>query len=101
MNPMKSHPMSLDRMIFEFNASVYATSLYILVCSCLDEGERPTLGQARKVWNGTEESLLQAARELVDLRILQPMQEPFDFNRPLYLNPRERWAWCKRALEAS
>ncbi|MEN6437893.1 MAG: hypothetical protein ABFD97_04875 [Syntrophobacter sp.] len=96
MNPMRSNPMNLDRMIFEFNASVYATSLYILICSHLDEGERPTLEQARGVWNGTEESLVQAAHELIDLGILQPMNIPFDNNRPLYLNPRERWAWCKR-----
>lgn len=101
MNPMRSNPMHLDRMIFEFNASVFATSLYILICSHLDEGERPTLNHARRAWNGTAESLIQAARELIELRVMQPLDDPFDLNKPLYLNPREKWAWCKRAMPAS
>ncbi len=98
MNPMSSHPMTMDRMIFEFNASVHATSLYLIVCSYMDEGVEPTLNQVLEAWNGSDEDLVQAVKELSDFRILQPM-EPMDFNRILYPNPREHWSWCKSAKE--
>lgn len=94
MFTMPSKPMTMDRMIFECNAGVYATSLYIILCSRIDDGEKPTLNSALEVWNGTEEKLLEAAGELVDLRIIRPI-EPLDFNRRVHLNPREEWAWCK------
>ncbi len=94
MNPMKSHPMSMDRMIFEVNASVFATSLYMLLCSHLDEGEKPTLNLARRAWNSTEEKLAEAARELVDLNILEPM-DPLEFDLPISINPREKWFWTR------
>ncbi len=96
MIPMKSHQMSMDRMIFELNASVHATSLYMLLCSFLDGGERPTLNLARSAWNGTEENLVEAARELIGLNVLHPM-EPLEFDRPISINPREKWVWTQHS----
>jgi len=97
MNPMHAHPMSMDRMIFELKASIFATSLYLLICSHLDEGERPTLNNAREAWNGTEENLVQAAVELMERRVLASAA-PLDFDQPLFVNPREKWLWCNRQL---
>jgi len=94
MNPMGVHPMNMDRMIFDFNPSVFATSLYIILCSHIDEGERPTLNHALRAWNSTEENLIQAAKELIDLNILKSL-EPLDLDGRLSLNPREKWSWCK------
>jgi hypothetical protein len=94
MNPMKAHPMSMDRMIFEMKASVLATSLYMLLCSHLDEGQKPTLNLARRVWNSTEEDLAEAARELIGLNVLKPI-DPLEFDLPISINPREKWIWTQ------
>jgi len=77
----------MDRAIFHLNAGVPATSLYILICSLLDEGEAPTLEQAREMWNGTEENLNQAIDELTKRGILEPAQ-PWanDKSKRLYLS---------------
>jgi hypothetical protein len=98
MNPMKFHPMKMDPMIFEFNAGVYATSLYLLICSYLDEGQQPTLNQVLKSWNSTEGNLVDAVKELSDFRILKPM-ESLDYDGELLLNQRENWCWCKAAKD--
>ncbi len=90
--------MKMDPMIFEFNAGVYATSLYLLICSFIDEGETPTLNRVLQVWNGTQDNLVEAAKELGDSRILEPM-ESLDYDRELLVNPREKWIWCKQRFE--
>jgi hypothetical protein len=81
----------MDRAIFHLNASVYATSLYILICSMLDEGQQPTLDVARGQWTGTDENLGQAVDELTRRGILQPLPplEPGSGAR-LYLTPNWR-----------
>ena len=94
MNPMKSHRMKMDPMIFEFNAGVYATSLYLLICSFIDEGQKPTLGMVLPAWNSTEDNLVGAAKELTDFRILKPI-DPLDLDSELVLNSRENWCWCE------
>lgn len=94
MNPMKYHPMKMDPMIFEFNAGVHATSLYLIICSFLDEGVKPTINQVLKAWNATEEDLAKAVGELCEHRILKPTDQ-LQHDRELLLNPRENWAWCK------
>jgi protein tyrosine phosphatase len=96
MNPIKFHPMKMDPMIFEFNAGVYATSLYLLICSLLDEGQKPTLNQALPAWNSTQDNLVEAVKELSGFRILKPMAS-LDYDEELLLNPRENWSWCKAA----
>jgi hypothetical protein len=96
MNPMKFHPMKMDPMIFEFNVGVHPTSLYLLICSCLDEGQKPTLGMVRQAWNGTEDKLLESVKELSGFGILKPV-DSLDHDTELLLNPRESWHWCKAA----
>lgn len=96
MNPMKWHPMKMDPMIFELNAGVHATSLYLIICAYQDEDEKPTLNNVMNAWNGTEEELVRAVGELNELRVLKPM-EPLQYDRELLLNIREDWAWCKMA----
>ena len=62
----------IDRNIFHLKVSMPTTSLYILVCSILDEGESPTLIRAKEMWNGTEEDFYEAVNELIKRGILQP-----------------------------
>ncbi len=98
MNPMHFHPMKMDPMIFEFNAGVYATSLYLLICSLLDERQKPTLNRVLPAWNSTEDHLVEAVKELSGFRVLKPMKS-LDYDRELLLNPREDWYWCKTAKD--
>ena len=62
----------MDRAVFHLKAGVPATSLYILICSLLDEGEAPTPERAKRMWNGTEEDLIEAIHELTERGILEP-----------------------------
>lgn len=82
--------MHMDRAIFQLNASVEATSLYILICALLDQGESPTVERACVQWHGTRETLLKAAEELVQRGVLEaPL--PASHDEPLKLTPKERW----------
>lgn len=82
--------MHMDRAIFNLQASVEATSLYILLCALMDQGETPTLSLARTKWNGNEESLFKAAEELMQRGVLQETS-PIGDDLPLVVNPSERW----------
>lgn len=84
--------MHMDRLIFELKASVEATSLYILMCAFLDQGEAPTLELSKSRWNGDEASLVTAAAELMDLGVLErAMPVPMDV--PLTIMPSSLWHW--------
>lgn len=83
--------MNMDRAIFDLDASVEATSLYIILCALMDAGVAPTLEQARLKWNGTEGSLAAAAEELVRRGVLGvrlPLSEE------MHLHPTTRDQWC-------
>jgi hypothetical protein len=80
----------MDRLIFELNASVDATSLYILLCALAEGGSAPTLNDARTRWNGTAEALTRAAEELMDRGVLEKNQ-PLDPDQPIQINPAEKW----------
>ncbi|NSW86332.1 MAG: hypothetical protein HPY84_08435 [Syntrophobacteraceae bacterium] len=82
--------MNMDRAIFDLNASVEATSLYILLCALLDQGSPPTLTLAREKWNGTTESLVKAAEELLERGVLD-VAPPFNDDEHLHPCPRDRW----------
>ncbi|MEM5785666.1 MAG: hypothetical protein AAGU11_00030 [Syntrophobacteraceae bacterium] len=82
--------MNMDRAIFELNASVEATSLYILLCALMDQGRSPTLEEAGAKWAGTEESLLSAAQELIERCVLISMV-PIPRNQHLHPTTRDRW----------
>jgi hypothetical protein len=83
--------MNMDRAIFALDASVEATSLYIILCSLMDAGTAPTLSHALSKWNGTEPSLLAAAEELVRRGVLN-VRLPI---RPdEHLHPTTRDQWC-------
>lgn len=81
----------MDRAIFELNAGVEATSLYILLCALLDQGEDLTLNRARAQWNGDDEDLSAAAAELVRRGVLRAA-EPLGGDTPLAVTPREEWS---------
>jgi hypothetical protein len=66
---MNSH---MDRAIFHLGASVTATSLYILICSLLDEGQLPMMDRIRVLWNGTQEDLSNSVEELISRGVLEP-----------------------------
>lgn len=82
--------MYMDRNIFNLDASVEATSLYILLCALTEESEFLTLERASRRWNGTGEGLLQGATELMARGVLEeaPLVKP---NQPLYLTPSNQW----------
>jgi hypothetical protein len=82
--------MYMDRAIFDLKATVEATSLYILLCALVDQGETPTLNRATVQWNGNRESLARAAEELMERSVLEKSQ-PMDGDRPLKINPKEEW----------
>lgn len=85
-----SMDMHMDRAIFHLNAGVPATSLYILICSLLDEGQSPTLERAKKMWSGTSEALSEAIDELVSRKILLPV-DPGSNGSPVALDLSSNW----------
>jgi hypothetical protein len=71
----------MDRAIFDLNASVGATSLYILICALLDQGEQGiTLDRVSLQWNGSREELHVAAEELVRRGVLSGGDGHFHVN---------------------
>ena len=68
--------MHMDRSIFNLEASVEATSLYILLCALADEKEPLTLERASLQWNGTGKDLLEAAAELLQRGVLTGESTP-------------------------
>jgi hypothetical protein len=84
--------MHMDRNIFNLRVSVEATSVYILICSLLDQGQSPTLQQIRSLWNGTEDSLRRALLELMERQVLSSARDlPEDY--PLAVYPGNQWKW--------
>ncbi len=82
--------MHMDRAIFNQKASVEAVSLYIIVCSLLDEGLSPNLDYIRSRWSGDEEALHKAIDELAGCGILQsgtPVRE----EDTLRVNASDKW----------
>ncbi len=86
--------MHMDRAIFELNASVEATSLYIIICSLMDEGLHPTLENIRFRWSGTEEALHEAVRELGACGVAAT-RGPVEEGQHIHLNPRNDWG-CRQ-----
>jgi len=82
--------MHMDRAIFELNASVEATSLYILICALMDQGESPTLERAIVQWHGTMETLLKAAEELMQRGVLEK-STPISKEQPVRVNSSDKW----------
>lgn len=82
--------VQMDRAIFDLKASVEATSLYILLCAIVDDGESPTLSMARAKWNGTPETLTGAAEELVTRGVLRA-SGPITLDTPLTVISSENW----------
>jgi hypothetical protein len=80
----------MDRAIFNLGTSVEATSLYILLCALLDQGELLTLGRAAVQWNGTGEELKKAAEELAERGVLAT-SKPLTQDQPLQLNSPGEW----------
>jgi hypothetical protein len=80
----------MDRAIFNLGTSVEATSLYILLCALLDQGELLTLDRAGVQWNGTGEELIRAAEELVERGVLAAIK-PLTQDQPLQLNSPGEW----------
>lgn len=82
--------MNMDRAIFELNASIEATSLYILLCALMDQGRPPTIEEALPKWAGTEESLIAAVEELIG-RCVILCALPVPKTRHLHLTTRDKW----------
>ena len=84
--------MHLEQAIFELKASVEATSLYILICSLMDDGRKPSLREARPRWTGSGEALDAALEELSRLRVLAG-GGPSHEEEPIHFNPSHLWRW--------
>jgi hypothetical protein len=82
----------MDRAIFNLKTSVEATSLYILLCALMDQGETLTLDRARVQWSGTNEELVRAAEELAERGVLVT-GIPLALDQPLELNSPAQWHW--------
>ena len=83
--------MHMDRAIFDLDTSVGATSLYILICALLDQGEQNiTLERAMVQWNGTMGELRAATEELIRRGVLNSEGSGAD-HEPLQVNPRDKW----------
>jgi hypothetical protein len=82
--------MNMDRAIFELNASVEATSLYILLCALMDGGQAPTIQDALERWTGTEETLMAAVEELISRCVLETSL-PIPKGRHLHPTTRDKW----------
>ncbi len=82
--------MHMDRVIFDLKTSIEATSLYILVCAFMDQGERPTISLVRTKWTGTDETLFKAVKELVQRGVLEDVKELTD-DEPLLVTPSSTW----------
>ncbi len=82
--------MTMDRAIFNLNAGVEATSLYILLCALSDERAPVTLKAAKERWNSEENALYNGARELMERGVLRSSQ-PLDEDTLLHINTRESW----------
>lgn len=82
--------MTMDRAIFDLQLDIDSTSLYILACALVDQGETPTLDRMRQQWNGSPENLAKAAQELIARGILV-VEPPLTEDKPLSINPREKW----------
>jgi hypothetical protein len=80
----------MDRAIFHLRTSVAATSLYLLICSLLDEGQAPTLDRTKVLWNGTEEELNAAMQELIQRGILIEPRSTVN-GRPQQLDLTSNW----------
>jgi hypothetical protein len=84
--------MHMDRAIFELRTSVEATSAYILICSLMDQGRLPTLETIRSLWNGNEDGLQSALRELMQLRVVEADGELSD-DSAVAVTPADQWKW--------
>jgi hypothetical protein len=84
--------MHMDRNIFNLRVSLEATSVYILICSLLDQGHSPTLQLIRSLWNGTEDALRKALLELMERQVLSPARD-FPEDYPLAVYPGDKWKW--------
>lgn len=82
--------MNMDREIFKINLGVEATSLYILTCALVDQGEPATLERIRTLWNGSSESLLLAAEELIQKGVASGTL-PLEEGSSLHINPSKEW----------
>jgi hypothetical protein len=82
--------MQMDQEIFKLGLSVEATSLYILLCSVMDQGLEPTLENLRPRWAGGEEKLQKAVDELLRAGVIQG-PAPRTEQDHLHPNPRDRW----------
>ena len=82
--------MNMDRSIFDLNLSTEATSLYILICSFLDQGQAPTLESLRPYWNNDDQSLVNAGRELIQRHVVKG-KEALSSDTPIELTPKDCW----------
>ena len=82
--------MHMDRAIFDLEATVEGTSLYILLCALLDQGESLTLDRASVQWNGNGDSLFKAAQELMERNVLEEVR-PLERDKPLRIQPSDMW----------
>ncbi len=82
--------MHMDQAIFSMKVSVEATSLYLLICSLLDDDVSPTLGNLESRWTGDGETLQRALHELARRRIVH--RERISENEALLeLLPTDAW----------
>jgi hypothetical protein len=81
----------MDNQIFNLGLSVYAYSLYIVVCSLADEGSSPTPEALRGRWNASEELLNRAIEELEAFKVIEKLVGPKEIGQVFVPNPASMW----------
>jgi hypothetical protein len=80
----------MDRAIFDMNLGVEATSLYILACAIIDQGEIATLERIRGQWNASEDDLLNGLKTLIRHNVISA-ESSVQENGALHINPKGKW----------
>ncbi|MDR3135493.1 MAG: hypothetical protein LBU69_05290 [Deltaproteobacteria bacterium] len=68
----------MDTQIFNLKLSVFATSLYILICSLVGDGVLATDEAIASRWNDSQENLQSAMSELALWRVIEKKTGPSD-----------------------
>jgi hypothetical protein len=80
----------MDTQIFNLKLSMFATSLYILICALVNDGVMATEEAISARWNDTDETLKSAMAELQLWRVVEKKAGPEELTA-FSPNPASVW----------
>ncbi|MDR3203944.1 MAG: hypothetical protein LBV23_04265 [Deltaproteobacteria bacterium] len=81
----------MDNQIFNLGLSIYANSLYIVICSLVGDGASPGLQSIEGRWNASLELLREAIEELLAWRVIEKRTGPPEIGEVFIPNPASVW----------